>query len=847
MPKVGLDVSEDQHKRNCMSLKSAILILTVSELVLLLIFYAPFILGRSNFFFADATFWLEPMARYLSNSILQEHRFPYWNSLNYCGMPQLAVTFPNLFYPFDYLFVLLPFSPALALSMVLHQTIAGAGTYALLRAFKQPVSSSICAATVYSLSGYMFALSANHSLVAGAAWCPWALWSMRSVESGSGRQRFHHLLAGTIFVYMLITSGRPEVFIPSILALLAYMCVSASGRKREGRRLFGEAFLFQVRILFLGFVLALPSILPTAEWLSRSRRAVGLESFEVFMYSASWYELASTIIGQALGNLRLHASEFRPLIISAKIPPYLSCAYVGAVAITLTFWGVTAKGWRLKYALLSVLILTLVASLGSNTAIMPLLVQAFPALGFVRFPVKLLFIAVLIVSILAARGLTASTNKEPVIMPGVVIWGAVLAWSIGCLAAGCANVHLLRFSGLIQDSGLTLKAQSLIGSWGIACAMLGLSTSAIGYLIKIEKLSACKGAATLIGLLAVSLITNAVMFEHEGGGSDYYSLPSFVNDRLQQFKDNGFNRDSRALGLYIELPTVPNFYLRGNQHEQTVATFQYDRQILLPDTNIDFSTPSSLGFEGAMKGDFYHEFLHTYLRSSQTLDPVVCPPTDLAITRFAQTTATGFIITQVFRNRKSGETVAIPLLDNKQFSLLLEDENMNVRIYGVLNAMPRCYLSHSWRILKSHNEALNAILLPEKNNFDPEVVTLLESSESDGKDHVDGTVYCASDSLKLKEISCEHLEIEVETSMPGLLVLADQPYPGWRAKIDAADSPILVANGFNRALHVPAGKHSITFTYVPDSFYLGVGLSALAVFLLAYLFWKSGRDGVQSS
>ena len=67
---------------------------------------------------------------------------------------------------------------------------------------------------------------------------------------------------------------------------------------------------------------------------------------------------------------------------------------------------------------------------------------------------------------------------------------------------------------------------------------------------------------------------------------------------------------------------------------------------------------------------------------------------------------------------------------------------------------------------------------------------------------------------------------------PGLVVLADTFYPGWRLTIDGRPASILRANRLMRAAAVPAGTHSLVYTYAPLSVSLGAALSAAALVAL---------------
>ncbi len=74
-----------------------------------------------------------------------------------------------------------------------------------------------------------------------------------------------------------------------------------------------------------------------------------------------------------------------------------------------------------------------------------------------------------------------------------------------------------------------------------------------------------------------------------------------------------------------------------------------------------------------------------------------------------------------------------------------------------------------------------------------------------------------------------------------LLVASEAWYPGWQAYLDGAPAPSYVANHALRSLLLPAGEHTVEWRYQPDSFRIGAGLSALALFLCLVLLIASLR------
>jgi hypothetical protein len=81
----------------------------------------------------------------------------------------------------------------------------------------------------------------------------------------------------------------------------------------------------------------------------------------------------------------------------------------------------------------------------------------------------------------------------------------------------------------------------------------------------------------------------------------------------------------------------------------------------------------------------------------------------------------------------------------------------------------------------------------------------------------------------------DRVEVRARASRPALLVLADNYYPGWRATVDGRETPVYLANHTFRGVVVPAGEHTVVFTFEPDDQRTGLWVSlAVALLLCAY-------------
>jgi hypothetical protein len=96
----------------------------------------------------------------------------------------------------------------------------------------------------------------------------------------------------------------------------------------------------------------------------------------------------------------------------------------------------------------------------------------------------------------------------------------------------------------------------------------------------------------------------------------------------------------------------------------------------------------------------------------------------------------------------------------------------------------------------------------------------------------------------------EAFTVHVSTPDNAILTLAHPDYPGWQAQVDGAPVPILRAYGGLSAVALPAGDHTVTFTYTPRAFAVGAALSlvtwaALGILAAALVFGRGRRPRVQ--
>lgn len=154
----------------------------------------------------------------------------------------------------------------------------------------------------------------------------------------------------------------------------------------------------------------------------------------------------------------------------------------------------------------------------------------------------------------------------------------------------------------------------------------------------------------------------------------------------------------------------------------------------------------------------------------------------------------------------------------------------------VLNPLPHAYLAFTERRAENHAQALGFLL---DLNFDPGHEVILEDETRPPPLSGEEPIRAAA----VERYENERVVLAMEAERPGWLVLLDSYYPGWQALVDGKPEPVRPANGFFRAVQVPAGRHRVEFVYRPSHWRLAWGLSAGTAALVGMLWLVPRRRG----
>jgi uncharacterized membrane protein YfhO len=176
-------------------------------------------------------------------------------------------------------------------------------------------------------------------------------------------------------------------------------------------------------------------------------------------------------------------------------------------------------------------------------------------------------------------------------------------------------------------------------------------------------------------------------------------------------------------------------------------------------------------------------------------------------------------------------------LDNPHFRLVLDEK---IKVYENQGCLPRAFFAEKLLLAESEEKVLVSMNHP---SFDPARMVYVSKRELEklqGKfisepERATGEAF--SGSIALTDYRSNTVSIKTQSNKARFLVLSDTYYPGWRAYVNGQEQPVLRVDYTLRGLLLEKGNNTIVFTFKPQSFFWGAGVSVMTLIgLLAALF-----------
>lgn len=360
---------------------------------------------------------------------------PLWAPVGW-GFPLLGDGQAGILYPPNIvLYALLSEPLAFSWSITLHLVFAGMGGWALGRTLRCSAAASVLLGLTWSWSG----LSLSHVDYLGMfevlAWFPWLVAGAVSGALGGGWRRWALTGLGTGVAFL---AGHPQA------ALIAtYASVGAAlwvGRERLGQTLRGLVALGVVAAGIAG-----PQLVASADLAAFGLRAGGVDEAFAEVGALPAEEVVNLVFPAPFGRDRPvdmeRVSAHRAAYQGRGVAWWEDCFFVGAPVVLLALAaGRQVPLWSAGLGALLWMLGTPVYGL----------VRLLPGMEWFRFPVRASMILVLVLAVLAARGLDRVVARPPGRAPrriGLAVGAVALVACVGTAALRLGEGHLVAALG----------------------------------------------------------------------------------------------------------------------------------------------------------------------------------------------------------------------------------------------------------------------------------------------------------------------------------------------------------------------------------------------------------------
>jgi hypothetical protein len=747
----------------------------------------------------DATFVFLPHHLQVARTLRDFGHLPAWDPSGFGGRPMVGNPQGGLFYPPVWLAWWLDWPAALGWLTVAHLLWGGAGMFLLARRQGLAAWSATVAAGVFQASPYLLAqaFEGHYPHVWSACWFPWAFLAHLDLRAGRGRG----LLAMPLILALVALAGHPQEWFLLVLALSAWSAFdSLQVARSEGLRAGARSLLRWVACLALGLGLATIELAPDLEALPWSCRGSAVESASGLPrnYMLRAWSGLQLLSPWALGG---------PADFVGPDNYWETVLCFGVVGLVLAAIGTGVglrgrpQGDRGTFSARGWVVLGMASAwfaAGPSLGLFTVVHRLVPGMGLFRVPARSLFLTAPAVAMLAGFGLQALASR----LEDPATWRRFVARlaAVGVLVLG---LLLLVVCQSLSDSRnaerLAQAAERILRdpAFGLVLATLAAAV-ALGCLRRAHP--RLPSAVHLIGVLALAelawqgyaLLQVTPVSEHFApdpiseailklAPPDVSGAPPRVRARDRYYLD------IQAVRYGIEKTNVNDVFQPAHAaslYEQLYAVASTTR----PLTRISFHAlePDE---QQRLRQAIFDRMAVSYLVSDRVEDDPAWPVAASGVTP-----------------------------DGRPFV-----------VHRNPTALPRAYVvGRAEMVVRDARATLHRFTAS-----DPRQAVLMAA---DPLATVPSGLRQAFTPARWVGRDPDRPVLEVTTSAPGMLVIADTWMPGWTARVDGHPAPVLLGNHCQRVIPLEAaGAHHIELRYDPPGLMPGAAVTLGSAALWAAL------------
>ncbi|MBN2193947.1 MAG: hypothetical protein JW751_14115 [Polyangiaceae bacterium] len=756
-----------------------------------LVWFAPVVFAGRVFFLKDAQTYIYP-SRLLLRERLLALDLPEWLPELDLGMPFLASLDQGVLYPPNVI-LLLPAPWCVGVFVVTHFLLAVGAAWGLARALHLGKAAASFSALGFALGGYMVSLTWGTYYMMSLAWLPLvALLAQRALREGTLARAAE---AGLAFGCQVLV-GEPQGAMLTLWFVVALLLAQPGGWRRRSR---GALLL----LLSLGIAacFAMPQLLPTLEYLPRTRRAAGVDLAEAQRFSFHPLRLCELFIPWLFGTPLRPASYLGYFMedggTGLRRTPWMATPYLGSLAMLFGVLGGACPRRRHRRWVLALLGLTAIAlllALGRHLPVFATYFRVIPGVSVFRYPAKYFGLLAVTLPLVGAAGVDA-WRVEPRRQRWFVAALGILCGSLAAvlLMAPTIGGHL---HALRPDVGLLTAVDTVRRAAGSELGLLvlfGLGLAAVR--------SARRGRPTLVrsgwaGAAAAAALAAQLTWNNLGA---YETAPASVYA-------------APALAREIVARTPPGEVPRVRHKSKHMGSTNYDA--LPGPAQAAARTKCLFRNIGVIHG---LEYTHAYTAAGDETKSLLWRHGADWERRLLDVFGVRFLVVPD-RTVLPADAGLEPLDDTAEGW---------ADAYENRNALPFVYAARAAFSVPDAVAGIDAIRAPAVTKGWLVAVEGANLAPPAGLPPTD------PGSCRLLAPPTDDLRISCSLARAAWVVMNEGYHHNWRATVDGRGADLRRANGLVMALETPAGEHEILLRYREPS--LPIGFAGMGVTLLGSL------------
>ena len=758
-------------------------------LLMPLILFAPQYFSDQVMAWLDFSFYFLPF-RMLTADYIQQGIMPFWNPFIYCGNPLMANMQSAVFYPLNIFYHVLPPILAVKITTWIIFAVMAVFTYAFMRLYDASEEGSFTASVIFAFGFYSMIKAVEFAEINVMGWLPAALYFTKRYAISARRQDCFMI---AFMLCLSLLGGHAQFFIYAWL-VFALFFIYENVYAKKFRRMDGVKDFLVINLLLLG--LSVIQLLPTANFVMLSKRAAGGIGYAGIMEGFLSFDHVLAFVFPFLNGFFSWHSYFLNWIgfINAGIFPVL-LLFLGAFMI---------KEGRLRVFLGLAFVLFLFMTFMGRMPFYRALFEAAPFLAAFNYQSKAvlgLFFVMCLVIAKGFDGLFTGTRAElkGFVRFSYVFFGLVLAAYL--FAEFYRNNILIFYRNTFNPSMTMQMVYDAVHLYDYALAGFLAFTTILGaalLVIHIAGNEIRRGPATKTAAVIVALIS---LFAFQNWAEFYYFKNDFYKNKTKQ-TDFMVSKSSigQARVLAPALFTTRDLNVQ-NLNSGELAYYCADR--LTPNFPMYHKLKNVDGFDSLFPGGFA-SFKSCF---NTTAAPWDMPAFSLFSAKYIASSA-----------KISGQYLK---LASTGFADIYENSNY---------LEPAFLVKYPYETAVAANEEAKGII--SGKTFDPLRTVVFETRPPDFKPYGVSAGAAGETSVITTMPDPNSYLIKSRSPSPGVLILTDNYYPGWRAFVDGVEAKIMKVDMTFKGVYLSAGTHEVHFKYSPPEFFIGALISVILLLLL---------------